>query len=322
MNKLEQLKKMTTVVADTGDIDAIKQYSPTDATTNPSLVLKAAQQPQYKELVVSAIHHGEQAGTEQEQMALTMDKIAVNFGSEILKIVPGRVSTEVDARLSFDSSASIDRALRLIDLYKDMGIDKQRILIKVAATWEGIKAAEHLEKQGIHCNLTLMFHIVQAVACAESGITLISPFVGRIFDWHKKNSGVDGFAAEADPGVISVTEIYNYYKKFDHKTVVMGASFRNIGEILELSGCDLLTIAPALMEELQQSEDSVPQKLNPADAKTQDISRIDCSEAAFRWGMNQDPMATEKLSEGIRNFTLDTIKLEQYVLDLKQSKAA
>lgn len=322
MNKLEQLKKMTIVVADTGDIDAIKQYNPTDATTNPSLVLKAAQQPQYQELVLSAIRYAEKTTPEQERLSLTMDKIAVNFGAEILKIVPGRVSTEVDARLSFDSAATIDRALRLIDLYKEMGIDKQRILIKIAATWEGIKAAEHLEKQGIHCNLTLMFSIAQAVACAESQISLISPFVGRILDWHKNNSETATFAPDTDPGVISVTEIYNYYNKFDYKTVVMGASFRNIDEILELAGCNLLTISPTLMEQLQQSSDTIEQKLSVDNAKAKNIEKIDSSEASFRWQMNQDPMATEKLAEGIRNFAIDTVKLEKYVWDLEHSHAA
>jgi len=322
VNKLEQLKKLTTVVADTGDIDSIKKYSPTDATTNPSLILKAAQQPQYKELVTSAVQYGESASSDTEKMALTMDKIAVNFGSEILKIVPGRISTEVDARLSYDSAATIDRALRIIKLYEEVGVEKERILIKIASTWEGIKAAEHLEKQGIHCNLTLLFQLAQAVVCAESNITLISPFVGRILDWHKQHDEVSSFAPESDPGVISVTEIYDYFKKFDYKTVVMGASFRNTDEILELAGCDLLTIAPPLMEELQQSEDSVVHKLNASAAKSKTIEKIDSSESNFRWMMSQDAMANEKLAEGIRNFAVDTNKLEKYVFEIRHQKAA
>lgn len=314
MNQLEQLRKMTIVVADTGDIGAIEQYKPMDATTNPSLLLKAAQMPQYREHVDTAIHYGKaHSHTEMEQACQTLDKIAVNFGVEILKIIPGRVSTEVDARLSFDTEATLLRAQHLIDLYEEAGVDRDRILIKIAATWEGIRAAGQLEKQGIHCNCTLLFDIAQAVAAAKVGVTLISPFVGRILDWYKKSEGVEGYVPMDDPGVKSVTAIYHYFKKHDYKTSVMGASFRNKGEILELAGCDLLTIAPNLMEELQNLDGDIVQKLSPETAKTQNIATIDVSEANFRWHMNSDAMATEKLAEGIRNFTADTIKLENYV---------
>jgi len=322
MNKLEQLYKMTRIVADTGDIDAIKQHNPVDATTNPSLLFKAAQQPQYQNLVKSAIEYGRQGDTEEQRMQRTLDKLSVNFGVEILKTIPGRISTEVDSRLSFDTAGTIAKAEQLIKLYESEGIVRERILIKVAATWEGIKAAEQLEKTGIHCNLTLMFSLVQAVACAEAGITLISPFVGRIFDWYKKAEGVESYAPEKDPGVISVSTIYDYYKAFDYKTVVMGASFRNSGEILELAGCDLLTISPGLMDELKSAEGEVIRKLDAAQSKAKDIQAIDASEQNFRWMMNEDAMATEKLSEGIRNFTADTIKLEKYIDQIADSKAA
>lgn len=320
MNKLEQLRAMTTVVADTGDIGSIKQYGPTDATTNPSLIFKAAQQPEYQHLVDSAIQFGQKGATELDRMQRTLDKLSVNFGAEILKIVPGRVSTEVDSRLSFDTQASIQKAEQLIDLYKEVGVDSDRILIKLASTWEGIQAAQQLEKQGIHCNLTLMFDIAQAVACAEAGVTLISPFVGRIFDWYKKAEGVDHYAPHEDPGVISVAAIYDYYKAYDYPTVVMGASFRNTGEILELAGCDLLTIAPSLMEELKNAEGEVPRKLDAEISSKKSIARIDASEQNFRWMMNESAMATEKLSEGIRNFTVDTLKLEAYVKKISQQK--
>lgn len=322
MNKLDQLRKITKVVADTGDIDSINIYKPVDATTNPSLLLKAAQMPQYSELVDSAIHYGKSKGSaEAEQIVETLDKIAVNFGSEILKIIPGRISTEVDARLSFNTEATIKRAEKLITMYQDVGVPRDRVLIKIASTWEGIKAAEQLEKKGIHCNCTLMFSIAQAVASAEAGATLISPFVGRILDWYKKHEGVDGYEPHQDPGVKSVTAIYNYFKKYGHKTVVMGASFRNKEEILELAGCDLLTIAPKLMEELQSSDGELQSKLSMDSAKSMDIERIDVSESNFRWLMNNDAMATEKLAEGIRGFTADTVKLEKYVQD-KVHKAA
>ena len=323
MNKLEQLRRVTKVVADTGDIDSIKAYTPIDATTNPSLLLKAAQMPQYAEHVDTAIRYGQAKGNSpQEQLAHTLDKIAVNFGTEILKIIPGRISTEVDARLSFDTQATIQRAEKLISMYQEVGIPRERVLIKIASTWEGIKAAEQLEKKGIHCNLTLMFSIAQAIASAEAGATLISPFVGRIQDWYKKHDGVDGYASHEDPGVKSVTEIFNYFKKYDYKTVVMGASFRNKEEILELAGCDLLTIAPSLMEELKNSSGEVNVKLAMDTAKAMRIERIDVAESRFRWLMNNDAMATEKLAEGIRGFTTDTLKLEKFVQEKVQQAAA
>ena len=323
MNKLEQLRKLTKVVADTGDIDSIKAYTPVDATTNPSLLLKAAQMPQYAEHVESAMDWGQCKGSnESERLLHTLDKIAVNFGSEILKIIPGRISTEVDARLSFDTDATVKRAEKIIAMYQEVGVPRERVLIKIASTWEGIKAAEQLEKKGIHCNCTLMFSIAQAVASAQAGATLISPFVGRILDWYKKHDGVNGYAPHEDPGVKSVTDIYNYFKKFDHKTTVMGASFRNKDEILELAGCDLLTIAPPLMEELQNSDGEVPAKLSADNAKTMHMDRLDVSQSNFRWLMNNDAMATEKLAEGIRGFTADTIKLEKYVQEKLRKAAA
>ncbi len=313
MNKLEQLKKMTTVVADTGDIDSISAYTPTDATTNPSLLLKAAQQPQYEHLLQDAIDYAMARSEKMESRAIDMmDKLAVNFGTEILNIIPGRVSTEVDARLSFDTNATVLRAESLISLYDQAGIDRSRILIKIASTWEGIQAAGELERRGIHCNLTLMFSLTQAIAAAKAGVTLISPFVGRIMDWYKKAEGVDGYAPEEDPGVQSVTGIYNYYKYHDYSTVVMGASFRNSGEILQLAGCDLLTISPQLMEELRSAEGDVPRKLDAEKARAMDIEIIPMHESAFRWMMNEDAMATEKLAEGIRNFAADAAKLEAF----------
>ncbi|MDH5324041.1 MAG: transaldolase [Gammaproteobacteria bacterium] len=316
MNKLEQLSLVTKVVADTGDIDSIKQYTPIDATTNPSLLYSACQMPQYQSLVNNAIEYSSAiTGSPRERTDLILDKIAVNFGAEILKTVPGRVSTEVDARLSFDTAATVRRAENLIAMYKEAGVSRERVLIKIASTWEGIQAAEILERQGIHCNCTLMFHMAQAVACAEAGVTLISPFVGRILDWYKKNHEVHEYAAEFDPGVVSVTAIYNYFKKFDHHTLVMGASFRNSDEILELAGCDLLTISPKLMEELKNTDGKVDIKLNAGQSKTMDIQRVKVDEANFRWLMNSDAMATEKLAEGIRGFTADTIKLEKLIID-------
>jgi len=313
MNKLEQLKRMTTVVADTGDIDAIRAYTPTDATTNPSLLLKAAQKSQYGQLLQDAIEYAMQRSDHMETRAIdVMDRLAVNFGTEILNIIPGRVSTEVDARLSFDTDATIARAESLLALYNLAGVDPSRILIKIASTWEGIQAAAELERRGIHCNLTLMFSLAQAIAAADAGATLISPFVGRIMDWYKKAEAVDGYSAEADPGVQSVTRIYNYYKHHGCTTVVMGASFRNSSEILELAGCDLLTISPELMEELSNTEGDVPRRLDSEKARVMDIAAIPMHESAFRWLMNEDPMATEKLAEGIRNFTKDTIKLEAF----------
>jgi transaldolase len=313
MNKLDQLKKMTTVVADTGDIDAISAYTPTDATTNPSLLYKAAQQPQYEQLLNDAIDYAMSRSEQMESRAIDMmDKLAVNFGVEILGIIPGRISTEVDARLSFDTDATVARAESLISLYKQAGIDTSRILIKIASTWEGIQAAAELERRGIHCNLTLMFSLAQAIAAAEAGATLISPFVGRIMDWYKKAEGVDKYAAADDPGVRSVTTIYNYYKYHGYSTVVMGASFRNSDEILELAGCDLLTISPDLMEELRGAKGEVIRHLDAEKAKSMDIETIAMHESAFRWMMNEDAMATEKLAEGIRNFAKDAAKLEAF----------
>lgn len=314
---LEQLKNLTTVVADTGEIQAIAEFKPTDATTNPSLIFKAAQLPEYRHLLDDAITAAASETDPAARLDLTLDKLAVNFGCEILKHVPGRVSTEVDARLSFDTEATVAKGRRLIKMYEEAGIDRKRILIKVASTWEGIKAAEILEKEGIACNLTLLFSFAQAVACAEANVTLISPFVGRILDWYKAKTG-ETYTAETDPGVLSVTRIYNYYKKFDYQTVVMGASFRNIGEITQLAGCDLLTISPNLLEELRGSEAAVPAILSVETAKASDEAKISMDEKTFRWMLNEDAMATEKLAEGIRNFTVDTLKLEAMIQELEK----
>ncbi|AZQ09592.1 transaldolase [Shewanella khirikhana] len=308
-NTLEQLKSFTTIVADTGDIEAIKRSQPEDATTNPSLILKAAQIPEYAGLIDNAIAWAKtQSDNLETQIEDAADKLAVNIGLEILKLVPGRISTEVDARLSFDKAGSIAKAHKLIRLYQEAGIDKSRILIKLASTWEGICAAKELEAEGINCNLTLLFSFAQARACAEAGVFLISPFVGRILDWYKKSTGKD-YSASEDPGVVSVTDIYNYYKRHGYKTVVMGASFRNTGEIIELAGCDRLTIGPSLLEEMATSNTPVVRKLTPA---TETIAPGPVmSEAEFRWEMNQDAMAVEKLAEGIRNFAVDQGKLEE-----------
>lgn len=324
MDKLTQLKSMTTVVADTGDFQAIIDYQPQDATTNPSLLYKAAQMPQYRGLVEEAIAFGQQRGGDAaERLRWTLDKLAVNFGSEILQIVPGRVSTEIDARLSFDTTATLRRAEELVALYQDAGIDPAtRVLFKIASTWEGIRAAEALERQGIHCNLTLLFSFPQAVACADAGVTLISPFVGRILDWYKKAENVAGYLPSEDPGVKSVTRIYRYYKRHGYQTVVMGASFRNSDEILELAGCDYLTIAPSLLAELAGSTGEVPRKLDPDAARVEDITRVAFDEPGFRWSHNEDAMATEKLAEGIRLFAADTRKLEQFVDELGQRAGA
>jgi transaldolase len=314
MNLLEQLKTYTKVVADTGDFASISVYQPVDATTNPSLIYAASMDPKYGELIDDAIAYARSLSNDKAiQLGKAMDKLAVNFGLEILKIVPGRVSTEVDARLSFDTEASIAKARELIALYEANGISRERILIKVASTWEGIKASETLEKEGIHGNLTLLFSKAQAIRCAEAKVTLISPFVGRILDWHKKDRGVSDIPGADDPGVMSVTEIYNYYKKFGYNTTVMGASFRNIGEIIELAGCDALTIAPALLKELESTEAVLEKKLAPENSKQLDIQPIHMDEKTFRWMMNEDAMATEKLAEGIRNFTKDLIKLEKHI---------
>jgi transaldolase len=315
MKKIEQLRKMTTIVIDTGDIDAIKQYAPTDATTNPSLILAAAGKPQYRHLIEEAVAYSKkQAKSEAERKTLLMDKLFINFGCEILKIVPGRVSTEVDARLSFDIEGSIAKAHSLIQLYEASGISRERILIKLASTWEGAKAAAQLEKEGIHCNMTLLFGLPQAIAAAEAKATLISPFVGRILDWYKKNSGVEKYPPAEDPGVLSVTEIYTYLKKFGYKTQVMGASFRNVEEIIELAGCDLLTISPQFLQELQ-AEGPLERKLDPQKAKTAKIEKIALDEKRFRLLLNDNAMATEKLSEGIRKFAEDAAKLEKTILE-------
>ena len=303
---LESLRQYTTIVADTGDFESIRKYTPQDATTNPSLILKAAQMPEYTELLNKVLTE------DGNKMGETLDKLAVFFGLEILKIVPGRVSTEVDARLSFDTQATLDKARSLIARYEKNGVERERILIKIAATWEGIQAAEALEKEDIHCNLTLLFSFAQAVGCAEAGVKLISPFVGRIMDWHKAKTGNE-FAPAEDPGVQSVTRIYNYYKKCDYATEVMGASFRNTGEITELAGCDLLTISPNLLDELQSTEGDLPCKLLEETAKQCDCTKISLNETAFRWELNEDACATEKLSEGIRRFAADTVKLEDFL---------
>ena len=315
MNLLEHLKLYTKVVADTGDFASIEAYKPVDATTNPSLIYAASQDPKYALLVDDAIEYGKKQLTDKSgQLTKAMDKLAVNFGLKILEIVPGRVSTEVDARLSFDTEASVIKARELIALYETSGSSRDRVLIKLASTWEGIKAAEVLEKEGIHCNLTLLFSFAQAVACAEAGVRLISPFVGRILDWYKKERGVPEIPAHEDPGVLSVKKIFNYYKKFGYKTQVMGASFRNIGEIVELAGCELLTIAPKFLKELENTEGLLIQKLSEEAARQSEVEKISIDEKTFRWMMNEDAMATEKLAEGIRNFTKDLEKLEEQIL--------
>jgi transaldolase len=313
LNQLDQLKKFTKVVADTGDFDTLKQYAPQDATTNPSLIFKAAQMPAYKGIVEKAIAEARQSGASGEALVSeVMDHLLVMFGVEILKIVPGRVSTETDADLSFDTQALINKAHRFIELYQQHGISRERILVKIASTWEGIRAAEALQKEGINCNLTLLFSLPQAVACAEAKAKLISPFVGRIMDWYKAKEKKE-FAPAEDPGVLSVKEIYAYYKKFGYQTEVMGASFRNKGEILELAGCDALTISPQLLGELKSSNEPVPRKLEPQSARDAKIERLTLDEKKFRWLFNENAMATEKTSEGIRLFNADAMKLEEFI---------
>ena len=315
MTLLESLKQYTTVVADTGDIEAIQRHRPQDATTNPSLLYKAAEMPAYRHLVDEAAEKASDLGGSQEQMAEEfIDQLFVLFGSEILKVVPGRVSTEVAASLSFDTPGTVAKARKLISLYQKKGIMRERILIKIASTWEGIQAANELEQEGIHCNLTLLFSFAQAAACAEAGVTLISPFVGRIYDWYKKEGGGKEIAPDQDPGVASVTRIYNYYKKYGYKTQVMGASFRNVNQIIRLCGSDLLTISPDLLDELEKTEGAMERKLDPAAANTSKDPQFRLSEKAFRWMHNEDAMATEKLAEGIRKFNADAKKLEQYAL--------
>ena len=311
--QLDSLRSMTVVVADTGDIDAIKKYQPQDATTNPSLILSASALPQYAPLIDEAIAYAKaQSADKAQQLIDAEDKLAVNIGLEILKIVPGRISTEVDARLSYDTQATVEKARKLIALYNAAGISNDRILIKIASTWQGIRAAEILEKEGINCNLTLLFSEAQARACAEAGVYLISPFVGRILDWYKANTDKKEYAPAEDPGVISVTKIYNYYKEYGYKTVVMGASFRNVGEIIELAGCDRLTIAPALLKELQENSTALVRKLDykgEVKAKPQPLTEVE-----FYWQHNSDAMAVEKLAEGIRKFAVDQEKLEAMLL--------
>jgi transaldolase len=323
-SQLDQLKTFTTVVADTGDFNSIKEFQPQDSTTNPSLILAASRIPQYQPLVEEALSYAiKHASTLHAQTELAMDCLFVNFGIEILKIVPGRVSTEVDARLSFDLEGSINKAIALINLYKERGIGKERVLIKVASTWEGIQAAKILERDhGIHTNLTLLFSFAQAVACAEAGVTLISPFVGRILDWHVQKSGDKNkkYPSHEDPGVVSVKKIYNYYRKFDYPTIVMGASFRNIGEITELAGCDYLTISPSLLKELANSTEPLSRKLSVDQAKKENLEKITLDEKAFRWELNEDAMATEKLADGIRKFAADIIELEILIRDKLKSK--
>ncbi|MBT5167665.1 MAG: transaldolase [Opitutales bacterium] len=312
-NQLDQLKSFTTIVADTGDFQTIKEYAPQDATTNPTLILKAVQKEEYAALANQAVVACKDSGLAGQSLTdAVANELLVLFGIEILNIVPGRVSTEVDARLSYDMESTVSKAREIIRLYESKGINSDRILIKIASTWEGINAAAVLEKEGIHCNLTLLFSLVQAVHCAESGITLISPFVGRIMDWFKAKSGQEYIPSE-DPGVLSVQSIYNYYKKFGYKTEVMGASFRNKGEITELAGCDLLTISPGLLAELQSDMDSIDRKLSPELAQKMDIKRIEITEKSFRWLFSEDAMATEKTAEGIRNFAVDIRKLEAMI---------
>lgn len=312
-SQLDQLKQFTVVVADTGDFATLKQYAPRDATTNPSLILKAALMPEYAWLVDKAIADGRKSGaTGKALLEQVMDALLIAFGVEILKIVPGRVSTETDANLSFDAEALVAKGRQFIKLYELAGIPRERILVKIASTWEGIRACEVLQKEGINCNLTLLFSLAQAVACAEAKAKLISPFVGRILDWYKKSTGKDYTAAE-DPGVVSVKEIYAYYKKFGHETEVMGASFRNTGEITELAGCDLLTISPQLLGELQKNTTPLTRKLSPEIAKQSKIEKLAINEKTFRWQLNENQMATEKTAEGVRQFNADAMKLEQFI---------
>lgn len=320
-NLLDQLREMTVVVADTGDIQAIETFKPRDATTNPSLITAAAQMPQYQGIVDDTLKGARQTlgkDAQASQVAsLAFDRLAVSFGLKILEIIEGRVSTEVDARLSYDTESTIAKAREIIAQYEAAGISKERVLIKIAATWEGIQAAAVLEKEGIHCNLTLLFGLHQAIACAEAGVTLISPFVGRILDWYKKDTGRDSYPPAEDPGVLSVTQIYNYYKKFGYKTEVMGASFRNIGEITELAGCDLLTIAPSLLSELQSTEDELPRKLDPQKAASASIDKIAMDKATYERMHADNRMASEKLSEGIDGFTKALETLEKLLADRK-----
>jgi transaldolase len=313
MNLLDSLKRYTTVVADTGDIGAIAGHRPQDATTNPSLLLHAAELPRYQDLVDNALNFALRTGGNRTACTVAfMDRLFTDFGCEILKIVPGRVSTEVDAGLSFDTEGTLAKARKLIGMYQEAGIERDRVLIKIASTWEGIRAAEQLEREGIHCNLTLLFSFAQAVACAEAGVTLISPFVGRIYDWYRKEHGVRDIPADEDPGVASVTRIYDYFKKFGYQTQVMGASFRKVDQIVLLAGCDLLTISPDLLEQMEKTQGEVKRRLSVDTAKASAAQKVHLDEKTFRWMHNEDAMATEKLAEGIRKFYTDARKLEQY----------
>ena len=323
MNLLESLQKHSIIVADTGDIESIARVKPQDATTNPSLLYQAAQNPAYRPLVDDALAFGMKArGDRAAKAEALMEKLSVNFGREILKHVRGRVSTEVDAGLSFDVEGTLAKARRLIELYQQAGVSRERVLIKVASTWEGIKAAEKLEREGIHCNLTLLFSFAQAVACAEAGVTLISPFVGRIYDWYKKERKVDDIAPADDPGVQSVTRIYHYYKKFGYRTQVMGASFRKVEQIVWLAGCDLLTIAPDLLDKMVKTEGEVTRRLTVEAGRASGVEKIALDEKTFRWMHNEDAMATEKLADGIRRFHADARKLEDYVLAMVEKSQA
>ena len=316
-NLLESLAAHTVIVADTGDFEAIARFNPEDATTNPSLIYKAVQSPQYRPLISEALDWAmKKVGDSADFLDYAIDRLSVLIGAEILKVVPGKVSTEVDARLSFDTAKTVERVRRLVTYYQEVGISKQRVLIKIASTWEGIRACEILEKEGIHCNMTLIFGFGQAVACAEAGAYLISPFVGRIYDWHKNKEGRD-FAPAEDPGVQSVKGIYQYYKKFGYETIIMGASFRNIGQIQELTGCDRLTISPALMEELKGQEGTLKPRLYPDMPIPEEMNQLLLSEKTYRWMLNEDAMAVEKLAEGIRLFSKDLVKLESYLRDFK-----
>lgn len=315
MNLLDQLKKHSKIVADTGDFESIRKFKPLDSTTNPSLIYAASQDHRYAHLMDEALAYARRKSTDtQKQMGFALDKLFINFGLEILKIFPGRVSTEVDARFSFDTEGSIRKARELIALYKESGVDRERILIKLASTWEGIKAAEILTKEGIRCNMTLLFSMPQAIVCAEAGVQLISPFVGRVLDWHLKSKPDQHFSPEKEPGVLLVKDIYNYYKKFGHKTEIMGASFRNTGEILALAGCDLMTISPSFLTELEKTEGLVEKMLTVEKALASEMEKTSMDQKKFRWLMNENNMASEKLAEGIRNFTEDVLKLQSLLL--------
>jgi transaldolase len=315
MNLLEQLKKHSRIVADSGDFESIRKFKPTDSTTNPSLIFAASQDQRYAHLLDEALAYARRKSTDtQKQMGFALDRLFINFGLEILKIVPGRVSTEVDARFSFDTEGSIRKARELIALYKESGIDRERILVKLASTWEGIRAAETLTKEGVRCNMTLLFSMPQAIACAEAGVQLISPFVGRVLDWHLKSQSDQHFSPEKEPGVLLVKDIYNYYKKFGYKTEIMGASFRNTGEILALAGCDLMTIGPSFLTELEKTEGVVEKKLTIEKAMESDVEKTGMDQKKFRWLMNDNTMASEKLAEGIRIFTEDVLKLQSLLL--------